>query len=211
MFNTVFLKELFFVITFILLPISVLSEETNLNSPLGFTFGISKKEAKELINSSGRNILKNEVDSKEIRTILIDGSIVDFPIITTTKKNTRLEFFKDKLMSTSLLMDSLDKEGITELESSLLAHLKGEFGEPSELEHVLTYKIWSWKIQDIKLLLSSNSNKGEIKLEYSYQPIMEARYQKEMSEKRKEKKVKNPADQMFKDADYSKPRYNSNF
>ena len=177
-------------------------------SPLGFQFGMSNKSAKKLAESKGLTVISNEVDSKKVRTIQINGSIVDKPIPHSANEKVRMEFFDDKLMSISLTLDSLDYDDFKVLEDQFLSHLIANHGEPNETERMLSYELWSWHLDQVKLLMSSDNRKSMMKLEYSYVPILKSKIDKELSDKRKGKDLeKDPASKMFKDGNYSKPQY----
>ena len=91
--STVIMKRAEFIfvllIIFLLFNATASSDDNILDNPLGFKFGMSSKDAKKLINNSGNTILKNEKDSKGIRTILFDGIIVDYPGIDEAEKKSR--------------------------------------------------------------------------------------------------------------------------
>ncbi|MGI9535211.1 MAG: hypothetical protein ACR2NW_09700, partial [Thermodesulfobacteriota bacterium] len=189
-------------LSFLIINPSVYSEEININKPFGFNFGMSSKNAKKLINSNNKEILKNEVDSKDIRTILFDGIIVEYPSIIETDKKTRLEFYKDKLMSALIVLKNLSSNQFTDIQNEFITDIETEFGEANSKDNMLSFDIWKWNIDEIKLILSTNRNKGEVKLEYTYIPIAESKVDNELEVKRKGK-LKNPADQMFKDGNFS--------
>ena len=70
----------------------------------------------------------------------------------------------------------------------------------------------TWHMPDIKLVLHTNEKNNTVKVEYTYKPVHQARIEKELDTKRGTIH-KDPATQMFLDADYSKPtgydeRYN---
>ena len=178
------------------------SDESNINNPLGFKFGTSSKDAKNIIKSNGYEILKNEVDSKDVRTILFNGIIVEYPSINENDKKTRLEFFKDRLMSTQLIVKNLSGSRFVEIQNELINSIETDYGEPNSKDHMLSYNIWTWKTEDLKLILSTNRNKGEVKLEYTYMPVAYSKAEKELEFKRKGK-VRSPSDAMFKDGNYS--------
>lgn len=200
-----FFRNLLFIFLFSCIPYTSYGVETN---PFGFQFGMSNKSAKELVSSSDYKILHNEVDSKEVRIVIVNGLLVGPPVVLDEAPNTRLEFFDDKLMSVSMTLDSIEKERFGDTERRLADYLKSEYGEPSDSEKMFSYQLWSWNINDTELLMSSNDKKSSIKVEYSYKPIMEKKYQKELSAKRKGYRIeKDPATQMFKDGNYSKPKF----
>ena len=83
-----------------------------------------------------------------------------------------------------------------------MGSIEADHGKPSSRDNMLSYDIWTWNTQDTKLILSTNRNKGEVKLDYTNMPIAEFKLDKELEVKRKGK-TKNPADQMFKDGNFS--------
>jgi len=192
-----------FLLGFFILNTTVYSDDNIVDNPLGFKFGMSSKDAKKLISNSGNEIIKNEVDSKEIRTIIFNGLIVEYPGIDETDKKTKLEFYNDRLMSTLLVVKKLNGPQFIEIQNELMGNIEADFGKPSSRDNMLSYDIWTWKMEDMKLILSTNRNKGEVKLDYTYMPIAEFKIDKELEVKRKGEKTKNPADQMFKDGNFS--------
>lgn len=175
-------------------------------SPLGFDFGISKDEAKKQIKSSGHNIVKNEVDTKEIRTMKFAGVLTELPVDRTEKAFTELEFFDDKLMTSAVSVDNTD-EDFKDYQDSFIDYLITKHGEPDDSEKMFNYHIWTWDLDDTKLVFSTNSDKKSVKLSYTFKPINQKRIAREIREKRQGDK-KSPADQMFKEGNYSRP---SNF
>ena len=194
---------LLLLLSLLILNAPVYSDDSNINNPLGFKFGMSSKRAKKLIGDNGNQIIKNEVDSKKIRTVLFDGVIVEYPYLDEADKKTRLEFYNDRLMSTSLVVKNLRGVRFTEVQNTFITNIETDFGEPDSKDHMLSYNIWTWKRPDVKLILSSNRNKGEVKLEYTYMPIARSKAERELEAKRKGEETRNPADQMFKDGNYS--------
>ena len=168
----------------------------------GFNFGTSDKDAKNIIKSKGKTIVKNDVDSKEIRTILFDGTIEDL-YLDKPNKQTRLEFYKSKLMSSSLIFYSLTGDSFIKTLNELLTEVVTAYGEPSGRDNMLSYDIWTWYFDDVKFIVSSNRNKGVIQMEYTYEPISEYKVQNELEKKRKVVEDRHPVDRMFKDGDYS--------
>ena len=192
----------FLLLVFLISNAAVYSNDDYMDDSLGFKFGMSSKNAKELIISNGNKILKNEVDSKDVRTILFDGIIVEYPSINEADKKTRLEFYKDRLMSTLLIVKNLSGSQLIGIHNGLLKNIEADFGEFGSKDKILFYNIWTWKREDLKIILSTNRNKGEVKLEYTYMPIADFKVEQELEVKRKGE-FKNPAEQMFKDGNYS--------
>lgn len=204
--NTVGLKTPGILITLFLSCLifgsQVLSDNNFVNNPFGFNFGMSSKDAKKLIKNNGNSILKNEIDSKDIRTILFEGVIVDYPGIENTDKKTELEFYNDKLMSTILVVKGLSGNQYVDILNKLQSSIEAEFGEPSSRDNMLSYDIWTWRMEHLKLILSANRNKGQVKIDYTYVPIANVKVENELEVKRKGE-IKSPTDQMFKDGNYS--------
>ena len=195
---------LFFLFIIIGLPIYSMAENSDI-SPLGFQFGINKKEAMKVIDSNGKRIVENQVDSKDIRTIIMQGVIVTLPIDTDGKDvMTGLEFYNKKLLSTSLIFAAVDASEKTELEKEITHYLTEQYGEPVERSSMLYFTTTTWHMHDIKLVLHTNEKKNTVKVEYTYKPVHQSKIEDELDERRGTIK-KDPATQMFLDGDYSKP------
>ncbi len=176
-------------------------------SPLGFDFGISKKEAIRKIESEGKTILENDVDSKEIRTIIVEGVLIDLPIdVDDSNIQTRLEFFDDKLMSTSLIIRPDDHSSIGDAAGLLYAYLAENYGDPYHKEKILNFITWTWLQPEVKVVYTTSRNSNELKIAYTYEPMNRKRLEKELQEKRKVK-PEDPATEMFLEGDYSKPAH----
>ena len=173
------------------------------SSPLGFKFGISKKQAEEIIKSEGKKIVEKTVDSKEIKTIIIEGAIVKLPQEHSfSDLQTRLEFYNDELMSSSLIFKSENSSTKEELEAELSSFLGDMYGEPGEEEKVLDFTTWTWHVPDLKVVFSTNPYNDVTKLQYIYEPLNQSRVETEIQIKQKGK-PKDPANQMFLDGNYS--------
>lgn len=201
-----FLKPaLFFVIiTILVLPNISVAEQADL-TPLGFKFGINKKEAKKVIDSKGKRIYKDEKDSKEMRIILMQGVIVDLPIEADGKDvMTELEFYKKKLLSTSLVFNATDEVEKDQLEAEFDQHFTEKYGEPYERDSMMYFDTTTWHIPDVMLILHTNNKANTVQVEYKYKPGLEARFEDDLDVKRGTIH-KDPATQMFLEGDYSKP------
>ena len=174
-------------------------------SPLGFQFGISNKDAKKLINSKGKRIIEDKVDSKKIRMIVMQGVIVDLPVNPDgLDVQTGLEFYDKKLLSSSLTFNAEDTPTEQWLEEAFSEYFNDRYGEPSETDEMMYFKTWTWHLPKVKLVLSTNTKDKIVKVDYTYQPINQAKFEKELNEKRGDEVI-DPAKQMFLDGDYSKP------
>jgi hypothetical protein len=176
-------------------------------SPLGFKLGSSRNEAIEVIKSKGNKIVKNTVDSKEIRTIVMEGAIVELPFDNNgADLQTSLEFYDDELMSSSLIFKSDDPSKQEELEAELSKYLIGLYGEPGEKEKVLGFTTWTWHVPDLKVVFSTNPNNNVAKVRYIYEPLNQSRVEEEIKRKQKEKPTE-PAKEMFLEGNYSVPKH----
>lgn len=188
-------------ITFTINTVSVFADSFN-PSPLGFKFGMSDGDAKKQIKSNGHSIIKNEMDSKDVRTILFDGVVVNVTDIDGIEQNTRLEFFKNKLMSSALIIKTSDDLQFIDVQNDLLKYIVSAYGEPNATDNMLSYETWEWDVDNTVLILSANRNKGKLKLEYTFHPIASTKLETERDKKRKGE-YRSPSDQMFKDGNYS--------
>jgi len=195
---------LFFIFMVLCSPIYSIAQKSDL-SPFGFQFGINKKEAIRIIDSNGKRIVENKVDSKKIRTILMQGVIVNLPVeVDGVDVMTGLEFYDKKLLSTSLIFAATDATEKTALENEFTDYFTREYGEPIERDSMMYFTTTTWHMPDIKLVLHTNEKKNTVKVEYTYKPGHQAKIEDELDKKRGTKKI-DPARQMFLKGDYSKP------
>lgn len=184
---------------------SAQEEEAADLSPLGFQFGISKKDAKKIIDSNGKRIVEDKVDSKKIRMIVMQGVIVELPVNSDRLDvKTGLEFFDKKLLSTSLIFNAEDTPTEEWLEEAFSEYFHDRYGEPYETDNMMYFRTWTWHIPKVKLVLHTNTKDNIVKVDYTYEPINQAKFQKELDTKRGTKPI-DPAKKMFIDGDYSKP------
>jgi len=174
-------------------------------SPLGFQFGISNKDAKKVIDTNGKRIIEDKVDSKKIRMIVMQGVIVDLPVNPHgLDVQTGLEFYDKKLLSTSLIFNAEDTPTEQWLEEAFSEYFNDRYGEPSETDEMMYFKTQTWRLPKVKLVLNTNTKDKIVKVNYTYQPINQAKIEKELNEKRGDKAI-DPAKKMFLEGDYSKP------
>lgn len=175
------------------------------SAALGFNFGISKKQALQVIKSKGKKILENRVDSKEIRTILIQGTIEATPLnIPESRSLTQLEFYDDELMTSTLIVESADYSSRDEMANNLYKFLSDSYGESTSQERVLNFITWTWRQPKIKVVLTADHNSDIFKIAYTYEPLNQTKMNKEFQEKQRPK-PEDPATEMFLEGDYSKP------
>ena len=193
---------------FILFTAFVFATENNGKADfigLGFEFGMKRKQAIEVIKSEGRDIIEDTVDSKEIRTILAEGSFIKLPFNTDSSNlKTRLEFYDDKLMSSSLIFEANDNSEQTQIEDQVFNFLINVYGEPGKKEEVLQFTTWTWQRPNVVVILSTDPQNNTTKIQNIYEPVEEARMEKEIEKKQKGPQ-EDPAKQMFLDGDYSRP------
>ena len=127
-------------------------------SPLGFEFGISKKDAKKVITANGKRIIEEKKDSKKIRTIVMQGVIVELPVNPNgLDVRTGLEFFDKKLLSTSLAFQAEDNPTEEWIEEAFTEYFYDRYGEPVEVDEMMYFKTWTWQLPKVKLVLHTNS------------------------------------------------------
>jgi len=200
------LQKLIFVLLILLFPAGAYAQSNPVNA-FGFELGMSKDNAKKKIKSAGKKMVSNEVDTKDIRTIVFDGLLTEAPVEGIDNSKTELEFFDDKLMSYSLIVDYDNDADHGKLQDEFIKYLTSTYGDPQDSSKMLSYRIWKWDLQDTRLVFSNNSSSNKIRLNYIYKPLDQKKVAKEIEEKRRGGKEENPADQMFKDANYSKPKF----
>lgn len=174
-------------------------------SPLGFKFGIDKKEAKNIIDSRGKRIVRENKDSKDMRVILMQGVIVELPIdVAGRDVMTELEFYDKKLLSTSLVFATTDESEKVEIEDEFDTYFTNEYGKPVERDSMLHFKTTTWHTDDVLLVMHANQKDHSVKIQYKYKPGLSARFEDDLDSKRGTV-YKDPAKQMFLEGDYSKP------
>jgi hypothetical protein len=176
-------------------------------SALGFNFGISKKQAMQVIKEKGKKVIENSVDSKNIRTILIQGTVGEIPLhIPESQALTQLEFYDDELMTSTLIVESADYSSRDEMANELYKYLRDSYGEIANNEKVLNYITWTWRQPKVKVVLTADQNSDIFKIAYTYEPLSQTKREKELDQKRKDK-PEDPATEMFLEGDYSKPAH----
>ena len=174
-------------------------------SPLGFKFGINKKEAKNIIDSRGKRIVRENMDSKDMRVILMQGVIVELPIdVAGRDVMTELEFYDKKLLATSLVFASTDETEKVEIEDEFDQYFTNEYGKPVERDSMLHFTTTTWHTSDVLLVMHANQKDHSIKIQYKYKPGLDARFEDDLDVKRGTT-PNDPAKQMFLEGDYSKP------
>jgi hypothetical protein len=181
-------------------------EDFDSSSALGFNFGISKKQAMQVIKSKGKKILENTVDSKDIRLILIQGAVQGVPLnIPDSQSLTQLEFYDDELMTSTLIVESADYSSRNEMANKLFKFLSDSYGDTASQEKVLNYMTWTWRQPKIKIVLSADQNSDIFKIAYTFEPLSQSKIDREFDEKQADK-PEDPAKQMFLEGNYSRPK-----
>ena len=197
---------LFLILTLFTTPSFSGEEDSKKVSALGFDFGISKKDALEIIKSEGKKVVEDTVDSKKIRTIVVEGSLIELPVdISNVDLKTKLEFYDNELMASSLVFKPNNILNQSALEAELFKYLSGLYGEPGGKEEVLNIITWTWHIPDLAVILSSNPKNNIERIDYVYKPLNQSRIEDEFKQKQQGETV-DPAKQMFIDGNYSAPK-----
>lgn len=105
-------------------------------------------------------------------------------------------------MSALLVVKKLEGSQFVDIYNKLLKNIEADFGDFTSRDNMNFYDIWTWEKDNLKIVLSTNRKNGQIKIKYTYIPIANYKAKKELRVKRRGK-LKNPAEQMFKDGDFS--------
>jgi len=185
-----------------LLPFSADGSQVNLRTPHGFEFGISRKDALDLVESSELKIVSDRKYSNNLRKVVLGGSVAGVTLDPPPGHETRLEFYKDKLMSSSILFSFEDENRFASAKNELIGDLKGALGDTFKREKMFSYEVLSWDISDTSIVASLNSQKKTIEIEYVHKPILEKKTAKDLQRKRREDPG-DPAKEMFVDGNFS--------
>lgn len=185
-----------------LLPFSAEGSQENLRIPHGFEFGISRKDALSMIESSKLKVVSDRKYSKDLRKVILGGSLAGVALDPLPDHETRLEFYKDKLMSSSILFSFEDETRFESAKSELIGNLTGVLGDAFKRERMFSYEVLSWDLSDTVVLANLNSRKKTIEVEYVHKPILEKKIAKDLHLKRRED-FGDPARQMFIDSNFS--------
>ncbi|MCH8029195.1 MAG: hypothetical protein IH874_04605 [Candidatus Dadabacteria bacterium] len=148
----------------------------NQSSALGFEFGMSEKKAKKRIESRGRRIVQNTVDSKKIRTIVVDGAFVEVPFdVEGLNIRTRLEFWDKDLVASSLLIEASDTQSYDALSEQLTDYMIDRYGRYRFKESFMNTTTLTWHLKDVSVVLSSNPRKIRCKIEYTFKSLYQDR------------------------------------
>ena len=185
-----------------LLPFSAEGSQENLRIPHGFEFGISRKDALSMIESSKLKVVSDRKYSKDLRKVILGGSFAGVALDPLPDHETRLEFYKDKLMSSSILFSFEDETRFASAKSELIDNLTDVLGDAFKRERMFSYEVLSWDLSDTVVLANLNSRKKTIEVEYVHKPILEKKIAKDLHLKRRED-FGDPARQMFIDSNFS--------
>ena len=185
-----------------LLPFSAEGSQEDLRTPHGFEFGISRKDALGVIESSKLKVVSDRKYSKDLRKVILGGSLAEVALDPLPDHETRLEFYKDKLMSSSILFSFEDESRFASAKNELIGNLTGVLGDAFKREKMFSYEVLSWDLSDTVVLANLNSRKKTIEVEYVHKPILEKKIAKDLHLKRRED-FGDPAKQMFIDNNFS--------
>lgn len=179
--------------------------EANIAAPHGFDFGISRKEALARTGELGLEVASDSKYSKKLRKVVLRASAAGGPA-PGPGRSTLLEFYEDRLMSSSLLLSFENGEGFASEKNRLEADVRGDLGESFKRDRVFSYEVTRWDLPDILVLMSVNSDKKTIKLEYVSKSVLGKKTAADLELKRRNPPG-DPAKEMFVDGDYStRPR-----
>ncbi len=199
------IKKGLLAILFIFIVVPYAGGEDYNMSPLGFQFGISKKDAMRVIDAKGKRIIEDNKDSKEIITIIMQGVIVDLPMdLAGRDVRTGLEFYDKKLWTTALILISKDVLEQSELQDMVLNYLTEKYGQPDEKDSMLYFSTWGWDLPETKMILHTNNKDNTLKVEFTNKVVHSAKMEDEIDIRRGTVHG-DPASEMFLDGDYSKP------
>jgi len=144
-------------------------------------FGMKRKEAKKIIENAGYEILGETKVSKQIRTFLVGGILYNNIFEASDPEvTTKLEFYKNKLMNSKLLIKSRDSIAHNDLTNIYSAQLVEKYGKPTEFDKVMSIKSWMWITGNIKILLNSDNRRKTTKISYIYLPLYLEMYEGEV-------------------------------
>ena len=199
------IKSILLAALFVLIAVPYAGGEEYNMSPLGFQFGISKKDAMRVIDSNGKRLIEESKDSKDIITIIMQGVIVDLPMdLAGRDVQTGLEFYDKKLWTTALILVSKDQFEQSELKDMVLNYLTEKYGEPIVKDSMMYFSTWGWDLPDTKMVLHTNNKDNTLKVEFTDKAVHSAKIEDEIDVRRGTVHG-DPAKEMFLDGDYSKP------
>lgn len=193
------------VFSILLLPLSFPARgEMNVAAPHGFDFGISRKDALARTGTLGLEVASDSRYSKKLRKVVLRAP-ASGPA-SGPGRSTLLEFYEDRLMSSSLLLSFDDGEEFASARSRLEAAVRGDLGESFKRDRVFSYEVIRWDLPDTLVLMSVNPDKKTVKLEYVSKSVLGKKTDADLEIKRRNDPG-DPAKEMFVDGDYStRPR-----
>lgn len=155
-----------------------------------------------MIESSDLKVVSDRKYSNDLRKVVLGGSLAGVALDPLPDHETRLEFYKDKLMSSSILFSFEDESRFASAKNELVGNLTGVLGDAFKREKMFSYEVLSWDLSDTVVLANLNSRKKTIEVEYVHKPILEKKTAKDLRRKRREDPG-DPAKQMFIDNNFS--------
>ena len=183
-------------------PFPLEGSQVNLRIPHGFEFGISRKDALNLIESSKLEVVSDREYSNDLRKVVLGGSLSGVTLDPPPDHETRLEFYKDNLMSSSILFSFEDETRFAFAKSELVGDLTDVLGDTFKREKMFSYEVLSWNLSDTVVLANLNSKERTIEIEYIHKPVLAKKTAKDLRRKRREDPG-DPARQMFIDSNFS--------
>ncbi len=198
--------KILFLFVFSVSMVSFYAQATQIdtNAPHGFLFGMSKKDALQQIESLGLKVKSDQKYSNNMRKIAISGSVTlgGLALLPLPDHETRLEFYKDNLMSSSILFNFEDSDGFTSAKKSVVLSLFDTLGGSFSREKVFSIEVLSWNLKDAIVLANLNPGKKTIEIEYIHREVLTEKTEKDLERKRRGDPG-DPAKEMFIDNDFS--------
>ena len=159
--------------------------------------GMKRKDAKKSLENAGYEVQDETRVSKKMRTFWVEGFFYnDIAKAAEQKISTKFEFYNDKMMNSTLHLQSKDYNSHVGFTNRYSAELIEIYGKPNAFEKVMSIKSWMWRAGSNKILLNSDSRKKTIKISYIYLPAYAEKYEDQVKLKLKGEPL-DPATEMF--------------
>ncbi len=203
MFSVKILFALVFSVS-VFLPFRAETKQIDVTAPHGFLFGMSKKDALNRIETLGLGVRSNQKYSNSITKIVVGGSAASGGVVLVPLPDheTMLEFYKDNLMSSSVLFNFEDSSGFASAGKSVVSSLADMFGTSFSREKVFSIEVLSWDLPETVVLANLNPEKRIIEIEYIHKEVLAKKTEKDLERKRRGDPG-DPAKEMFIDNDFS--------
>ena len=149
------LKQLIYVVVFLLIGNTGLHAADLKNGILGIQWGTNIADLPDLVKISKKEDVSYYGNSKQSYTIFgIENPYVVFG------------FFKDRLFATYIQVESI------QVFNRVIDHISQKFGPPQKILKVIENQtIYRWKHENSKIKLKLHENEGKMKLSFYYTPL----------------------------------------